>query len=293
MIAKREVWNYPKEVSVWVGKYKNSHNLLHWHYDCELLYVERGSIDVFCEKKTHHLVSGELLYIDSGQVHYMRACDPETILIVIIFNNDILKSYIGNLKLATPKLTEHYPIPQIYKEVRDILLEKNAFFGGEAAVRIISLMLTIFRSEKLVTRHNTDKTTERFMLLLDHISENMEYFTFEEAVSFMAMSDAYFSRYFRQATGITFSQYLNIVRIERAIELIKENGNRSVTEIAEICGFGTIRNFNRIFKQLTGYSPTSIPEGYAFSEKFTYPSDSTFNPTLHDCELIESGQVAP
>ena len=50
MLAKREIWKYPEEAHVWVGKYRNSHNLLHWHYDCEFVYVERGSIDVFCEK---------------------------------------------------------------------------------------------------------------------------------------------------------------------------------------------------------------------------------------------------
>lgn len=291
MIAKREVWSYPKEVNVWVGKYKNSHNLLHWHYDCELLYVEQGSIDVFCNKKTHRLTDGELLYVDSGQVHYMQARDPETVLIVIIFNNDILKPYTGELRLASPKLTGKYPIPQIYREVRDILLGKEPFFGGEAAIRIISLMLSIFRGEKLQTRPAADKTSEQFMLLLDDISEKYETYAFKDAVSFMNMSEAYFSRYFKQATGVTFSHYLNYVRTERAISLIRKNGDKTYTEISELCGFGTIRNFNRIFKQLTGYSPSSLPPDYILSEYFAYPSENTFNPTLHDCELIESGQI--
>ena len=29
MIAKREIWKYPEDAKVWVGKYRNSHNLLH------------------------------------------------------------------------------------------------------------------------------------------------------------------------------------------------------------------------------------------------------------------------
>lgn len=290
MIAKREIWKYQDKVKVWVGKYKNSHNLLHWHYDCELLYVEKGSIDVFCDKKTHRLTGGELLYIDSGQVHYMQAREPETVLIVIIFNYDILRPYTGGFRLASPKLKGQYPIPQIYREIRDILLTKPPFFEGETAGKIISLMASIFRGEELVPREATDKTTERLISLLEDIFENCERYDFQKGVSFMNMSEAYFSRYFKESTGIPFSAYLNYVRTEKAIALIHGDNDFTMTEIADRCGFGTIRNFNRIFKDLTGYSPSSLPEDFVMSDDFVYPSDSAFVPTLHDCELIESGE---
>lgn len=289
MIAKREVWKYADKVKVWVGKYKNSHNLLHWHYDCELLYVEKGSIDVFCDKKTHRLSAGELLYVDSGQVHYMQARERETILIVIVFGYDILRPYIGDLRLASPKLSHSYPIPQIYGEIRGLLLNKPPFFAGEAAGKIISLMASVFRGEALVPRVSADKTTERFIQLLEDVTEKFRDYTFERAVSFMNMSAAYFSRYFKQSTGISFSQYLNYVRTENAVALIHKDGGLTLTDIADRCGFGTIRTFNRIFKELTGFVPSALPDDYVLSDKFVYPSDDVFNPTLYDCELIESG----
>lgn len=287
MIAKQEIWKYQDKVKVWVGKYKNSHNLLHWHYDCELLYVEKGSIDIFCGKKNHRLTGGELLYVDSGQVHYMKARDPETVLIVIIFNYDILRPYMGDLRLKSPKLKGSYPIPQIYREIRDILLKKPPFFAGEAAGKIIAMMASIYRNEELAPRDATDKTAERLMELLEAISDNCDEYDFQRSVSFMNMSEAYFSRYFKESTGISFSSYLNYVRTEKAVALLKSGEDLTVTEIAERCGFGTIRNFNRIFKGLTGHSPSSLPDDYVMSDKFVYPSDSTFTPTLHDCELIE------
>lgn len=290
MIAKREIWKYQDKAKVWVGKYKNSHNLLHWHYDCELIYVEKGVIDVFCDKKTHSLTSGELLYIDSGQVHYMQARDPETILIVIRFNYDIVRPYTGDLRLASPKLKGSYPVPQLYREIRELLLNKPPFYAGETAGKIISLMASIFRGEELVPREAADKTTERFINLLEEISDKCEQYTFQRGVSFMNMSEAYFSRYFKESTGITFSAYLNYVRTEKAIALINGKNKYTMTEIADKCGFGTIRNFNRIFKGLTGYSPSSIPNDFVLSNNFVYPSDSAFVPTLHDCVLIESGE---
>lgn len=291
MIAKREVWNYAKSTRVWVGKYKNSHNLLHWHYDCELLYVEHGVIDIFCEKKAHRLTNGELLYIDSGQVHYMRAVDPETRLIVIIFDYDLVKGFLGDVRLANAQLSGTYPIEPLYRELRALLKTQPPYFGVEAACKVVELMLSVFRNEQIVPREKADTTSRRFKDLLGDINERCEYYTFGEAVSFMGMSDAYFSRYFRSMTGITFSQYLNYVRIDRAIALLRGKNAPTSTEIAGRCGFGTIRNYNRIFRELTGYAPTALPPDYVLQDTFYYPSEAAFDPTLYDCELIESGQA--
>lgn len=288
MIAQRQVWEYAKHVKVWVGKYKNSHNLIHWHSDCELLYVEHGSIDIFCNGKNHSLSDGEMLYVDSGQVHYMQARDPETVLIVIIFDYEILKPYVGELCLASSKLEGHYPIPDIYAKLRDILLAQEPFFGGEAAGIIISLMSRIYRKEKLQPRKTEDETAKRFIDLLGEISAKIRYYTFTDAVTFMGMSEAYFSRYFHKTAGIPFGSYLSYVRTKEAISLIKSKNDLTMTEIADLCGFGTIRNFNRIFKKITGYAPSALPEKFELDESFVYPSEITFNPTLHDCELIES-----
>lgn len=288
MIAKREVRTYPESVKVWVGKYKNSHNLLHWHYDCELLYVEKGEIDVFCAQQRHLLRRGELLYIDSGQVHYMRARDPETVLIVIIFDFDILKPYIGDVRLRSPKLKGSYPIPEVYREIRDVLLRREPFFGGEAAGKIISLMSSIFRGEELAPREAADETAKHFMRLLETVGERYAELTFSDAARAMNMSEAYFSRYFHRATGLTFSEYLNYVRVENAVTLLGKRDGRTMTDVAAACGFGTIRTFNRAFRKITGFSPSELPEGYVLNERFVYPSDDVFNPTLHDCELLES-----
>ena len=62
----------------------------------------------------------------------------------------------------------------------------------------------------------------------------------------------------------------------------------TMTEIAEACGFATIRSFNRTFRELTGTAPTRLPEDYTFGERYSAPSDSAFDPTLYDCVLIES-----
>lgn len=58
MKAKREQWQYSPNAKVWAGKYRNSHNMPHWHYDCELLFVENGSLDIFCNQKGYRVSKG-------------------------------------------------------------------------------------------------------------------------------------------------------------------------------------------------------------------------------------------
>ncbi len=285
MIAKREIRNYTPSVKVWTGKYRNSHNLLHWHYDCELVYVEHGSIDIFCEKQLHRLHTGDALFTDSGQIHYQRALERDTVLALIIFDYNILKPYFENVRLLSPNLSKDYAIPEAYRRIRSILTEKNEFYGAEAAGEVLGLMVKIFRGETLIARSDADKA-ETFKRLLEDVGEHCGDYTFARAASFMGMSEAYFSRYFHAAAGITFSQYLNYARTAKAVQLIERNAG-PMTEISELCGFGTIRNFNRIFKQLTGYAPLQLPDGFVLDEKFIYPSDESFDPTLYDCELIE------
>jgi AraC-like DNA-binding protein len=62
------------------------------------------------------------------------------------------------------------------------------------------------------------------------------------------------SRFFTRTTGQTLMAYLAQVRIGHACRLLGETG-RPIVDIAFECGFGTISNFNRCFRELRGRSP--------------------------------------
>jgi len=286
MIAKREIRTYDDSVHIWAGKYRNSHNLLHWHAECELIYAEHGCLEIFCERKTHLLREGETLLVDSEQVHSMRAPENGTLAIVIFFDKEIFSPYFDKHRLTSPKLTGSYPVPELYERLRKIFAERKPFYGAECAAAILTLLLSMFRNEALTLRVD-DHSTQSLKKLLDEINEHDEYYTFDDAVRFMHMSPAYFSRYFHEATGSTFSQYLNYVRVGHAIDILKEDPLVSMTEVAARCGFGTIRNFNRAFKALTGYAPRELPEHYLLGNA-PLVSETAFNPTVHGCELVES-----
>ena len=73
----------------------------------------------------------------------------------------------------------------------------------------------------------------------------------------MHVSTFYFCKMFKKATGLTFTEYLGRVRIERAKTQLL-NPNRRVSEIAYDVGFQSLTHFNRVFRQVTGQSPTKF-----------------------------------
>lgn len=72
-------------------------------------------------------------------------------------------------------------------------------------------------------------------------------------------STFYFCKLFKKATGLTFTDYLARVRIERAKELLSDR-NKRVSEVAYAVGFQSLTHFNRSFRKVTGRSPSAYRE---------------------------------
>ncbi len=79
-----------------------------------------------------------------------------------------------------------------------------------------------------------------------------------DAVAWEArMSPAHFSRTFKKVMSLSYQDYLNSRRITKAKHLLRTSA-RSVTEIAVSLGFSDSTGFGRIFKKLTGHTPSAF-----------------------------------
>ena len=68
------------------------------------------------------------------------------------------------------------------------------------------------------------------------------------------ISSSYLSREFKQVTGFTLSNYIQLTRIKNAqYQLV--SSNKKISQIAEECGFSSFSQFNRIFNKISGTSP--------------------------------------
>ncbi len=73
----------------------------------------------------------------------------------------------------------------------------------------------------------------------------------------LGMSESRFSRFFRRATGNTFTDFVNRVRINRACQLLMDT-DRAVGHICYEVGFNNLANFNRRFLEIKGLTPSEF-----------------------------------
>lgn len=84
----------------------------------------------------------------------------------------------------------------------------------------------------------------------------------DAVASLASMSSSHFSRMFRKVIGMSYQEYLNSRRIAKAKKLLRTSP-WSITEIAAYLGFADTTGFGRIFKKMTGHTPSayrSLPQ---------------------------------
>lgn len=288
MLANFEKRNYEGKERVWTGRYRNLHNLPHWHLESELIYIEKGTVTVSDNHRRYTLDSGDAVFLGSGEIHYIKSGE-DSIVEMALFDSALIQDLLGRYQLCQAKLTHPYPILECLAEIRGELAQRRPFFELQCCESIVSLMIRIFRGEELEERAAAGEgsSISRYKRLLDEIEQKYSRITFSEAAAFMGLSEPYFSKFFRKISGMTFSQYLNSVKLKHAVELLQDkNADLSITEISVRCGFDTIRHFNRVFKQLTGMSPRQIPPDYVLDDRPIRTIQDAFNPTLQNSELL-------
>jgi YesN/AraC family two-component response regulator len=100
----------------------------------------------------------------------------------------------------------------------------------------------VFKSNKMTSVHN-------------YIMQNFKHeIDINQCAEYIGMTTSSFCRFFKKHTNVTFSIYLNYLRINLAQKLLR-NTKMPVKEIAYECGYVSIVYFNQKFKKMTGVSP--------------------------------------
>lgn len=105
---------------------------------------------------------------------------------------------------------------------------------------------------QVADEHSIDRTNRAVDYIFAHYAREL---SLEEVAQYLGMKPTYFSRVFKQATGRTFIEFVNRLRISKSCELLAD-GDKAVTDVCFESGFNNISNFNRRFQQLKGMTPS-------------------------------------
>ena len=139
-------------------------------------------------------------------------------------------------------------------------LEKIMIFKKNAYT--IKCMQGVY--EILVKLSDADNADYGLTSKKNKISESVSYLennclssnvSVEYLAELSGVSSVYFRKIFTEIYGISPIQYVNKIRIEKAKGLLWGDYG-SVTEISELCGFGSVYHFCKVFKKACGITPT-------------------------------------
>ena len=102
----------------------------------------------------------------------------------------------------------------------------------------------------------TGTVMRRMLMVTDYIKNNLTADDLSQSTmaAMAGISRDYFSRIFRDVTGLNYSKWLNMIRLDKATELLADQ-ERTLTEIAMLSGFQSISSFNRVFRAEKGMAP--------------------------------------
>lgn len=278
MLAKFEKRSYQGAERVWVGEYKHLGTIPHWHPENEILCNLSGSAAVMLAGKMYTIAAGECVFCSSGVIHSVDAAEDSTLLVCIF--DKALTPFTAQQALKTPVFRDRYGIGDKLRAVRAELLDRPAYFENKCEAMTDEIIVDVFRSEALSPVSDTDTGIDRYQQLLNCIDSDYEFMDFESAARFMNFSEAYFSKFFKRQVGITFSRYLNAVKIEKAVQLLNTEPTLKIADVAGRCGFASLRSFNREFFKLVGFTPRAMPKGYSFNAGAVPAVQGASDPTL-------------
>ena len=255
--------------------YKERNYKMHWHSYGEIILVGPGKTNIYMvNQKRYDLVEGDFVLAWPMEMHGIIDADREESL-VIQFGNSFMNSLFDLQRIMHFYKNLHVVCknshPELAAELKELTFEmRDIFFSNDnnkelkCCMLLMRFMLTLDEHRKefapeldpKAINGYTDDVMRRMMMVTDYIKNNLTADDLSQgAMAEMAgISKDYFSRIFKNLTGMNYSKWLNTVRIEKAIELLSQK-NMTLTEVAMMSGFQSIPSFNRVFREDKGMAP--------------------------------------
>lgn len=266
---------FPFASYLWIPQEFPYRVTLHWHPETELIRFTKGTFKLSIDMQDMVLHDDAFVLLPGNIIHtiYLPAfCEESAVVfdprMLLLQNYDEVQSEIfeallsGNMPLPQVITPDHPAFATI-----DKLYLYCAHHGAttHASLRLkikskLSEILSLYHQYGLISRKNMPVNTKQSKQ--DKLKELLNYIdshyagpmSIKDASSRLGITDQYFCRFFKRITGMSFTAYLNDLRLRRAAKEI-ELTNRSISDIAYEHGFENAGYFFKSFKLKYGVTP--------------------------------------
>lgn len=246
---------------------------LHWHEALEFQFILSGSIRLNCNGHTDTLYPGDLFFagwcvphhavdFSDGTHYYVFQVEPARLLVE---DRDLLLSQYRDILEVHSQSFQSFirgdtQAQQICHQIIDIFQRKR--LGWELRIKGLLLNLLGLLFDSYCSIKDFDKYIRQNDNTLRYTRNVMHYvtshyaapFTLDELATEVGLTKSYICRLFRQHTGTTIMNYVNLLRCYQAIYMM-ESGV-TVTKAALSVGFSDYNYFSRLFKKVIGCRPS-------------------------------------
>ncbi|WP_438444119.1 helix-turn-helix domain-containing protein [Gorillibacterium sp. sgz5001074] len=269
---------FHSETPIYVNRATESFELVeHTHDFIEITYVSEGSGVHYIQNERIPVAQGDVFFIPVGVSHVFRPTAPRPDRKLVVYNcifpaayiEELMRLFPATASLFAPFKDPSTPWLQIKDSggfhgwFRELYREYEAQMPGYPAVLaawVVLILTALHRHcvEKLPDVRKGSAGTWPFIEnAIGYIQANYaEPVTLQELARQAGLSVRQFSRLFRQQTGLSFSGYLQMCRVEAACRLLQTT-RMSIRDTAHSVGYTDLKFFHRLFKRITGVTPLS------------------------------------
>ena len=248
----------------------------HWHEEAELTLITSGKCIYKIDLVEYEVEEGDILFVPPLFLHSItlgnnKKVSSETYVFHLKFLGGNSTDICSTRYLA-PIMNQEFSMPYVikpnhpaYVSLRKIFNQINTTYdesiiGYELALKsfFLQTIFLLLQYSKKVAVSETEKVSDKIKNVLDYIELHYsETITVSQLAKLCYFSDYHFMRFFKKHMNMTCVEYINNLRLEKAVELF-EKGNSSIMEVSLSVGFHNLSYFHRAFKKKYRMTPLSF-----------------------------------
>ncbi|MCQ2514455.1 MAG: AraC family transcriptional regulator [Ruminococcus sp.] len=238
---------------------------LHWHREPELVYIIEGAAECPCNGETHIAYKNSLVFFNSDDVHLVKPVNgTEAKLLCVQLSYEYMRLFCSSVENISFNLDLTYDAKNKLTELMaefSQLDEISDEFATLMQLSYINKIYYILFKHCIVIKDNKinsfipNRDFSYAKTAIEYINENYKReITLNEISSLVNLSPSYFSKYFKGATQVGFSDYLANLRLEYAIQDMVHK-NSTVSQAAMENGFANVKSFIAQCKRVYNCTP--------------------------------------
>lgn len=263
----------------------------HFHNEYEIFYIIEGTRSFFFNNRNFTASKGDLILIDTNLIHMTKSAshdDSGHNRIILYLTPDKVQEF--DTKYPTLHLTrflhQHYGVYHLTEKQQEDFMdlfylikqecnEKKHNYKQAVELAITSYFLYLTRELDIQAPQNPilpkEGKHQHVYEIADYLSQNYEKdISLEELAEQFFLSKYYICRLFKEVTGYTIREYINVIRIQQAKQYLEET-DYSIAKIAEIVGYGSTTHFEQTFKTYMTMSPLKYRKNLDIVKPLTLP----------------------